>query len=192
MMHKHPYLPVGSSLFCMGQVGGRCPPRPLGFSAGMPSPKHYRRNLPRKSRAVGYRPASVSAPGSALGIPTAYHTVIRWRKSRDENELFRVAWRLAAPWQMVRIEFSLEAQPLDSGLDFPRGSPFPCPESGQLCGAYDTQERTWRYLNFFQHQTHWHARPPRVPCPEHGVKTVEVPGLAEATPSVFSAAAAPP
>jgi len=39
----------------------------------------------------------------------------------DENELFRVALGLAAPWQVVRIEFSLEAQRLDLGLDFPAG-----------------------------------------------------------------------
>ncbi|MCH7871603.1 MAG: P27 family phage terminase small subunit [Planctomycetes bacterium] len=40
---------------------------------------------------------------------------------------------------------------------------------------YDSSERTWRHLNFFEHKTLLHARQPRVECPDHGVKTVEVP-----------------
>jgi len=44
-----------------------------------------------------------------------------------------------------------------------------------LGGTYDTAERTWRHLNFFQHETHLHARQPRVQCPSTGFKTVEVP-----------------
>ncbi len=61
-------------------------------------------------------------------------------------------------------------------LDFPSGSRFACPECGRGgCGAYDSSERTWRHLNFFEHKTLLHARQPRVECPDHGVKTVEVP-----------------
>ncbi len=43
------------------------------------------------------------------------------------------------------------------------------------CPAYDTEERTWRHLNFFQHETYLHARVPRAECPQCGVKTVAVP-----------------
>lgn len=49
----------------------------------------------------------------------------------NENKLFRLALGLAVLWQVVRLEFSLEAKRLDIGLDFPRGSPFPCPECGR-------------------------------------------------------------
>lgn len=92
------------------------------------------------------------------------------------EELFRIALGLESPWRVARVQFTEEAQRLELWLDFPAGSRFACPECGQrLCGAYDTTERTWRHLNFFQHATLLHARLPRVECPEHGVKTVAVP-----------------
>ncbi len=93
----------------------------------------------------------------------------------NENTLFRLALGLAAPWMVKSLEFSAEKKRLDIHLDFPRGSRFPCPECGKLCGVYDTEERTWRHLNFFQHETYLHARQPRIECPDHKVKTVEVP-----------------
>ena len=92
------------------------------------------------------------------------------------QQLFRVALGLAEPWVVSQIEFSDEQHQLDLYLDFPTGSKFPCPQCGRAgCGVYDSTERTWRHLNFFQHKTFLHARQPRIDCPDHGVKTVEVP-----------------
>lgn len=92
------------------------------------------------------------------------------------EELFRVALGLANPWTVRKIEFSKADSRLDITLDFLSGSRFACPACGaEECPVHDTAERTWRHLNFFQHETHLHARQPRVRCPEHGVKTVEVP-----------------
>ena len=92
------------------------------------------------------------------------------------QELFRVALGLAEPWVVSKIEFSDEQHQLDLFLDFPAGSKFPCPECGRGgCGVHDTAERAWRHLNFFQHKTFLHARQPRIECPAHGVKTVQVP-----------------
>ena len=92
------------------------------------------------------------------------------------NDLFRVALGLAQPWQVVKIEFSAEGNQLDLWLDFPRGGTFACPVCGRRgCGVYDTADRKWRHLNFFQHKTLLHARQPRIECPDHGVKTAEVP-----------------
>jgi len=93
----------------------------------------------------------------------------------NERELFRLALGLAEPWEVVKIEFSAEAKRLELTLDFPRGSRFPCPKCGRSCGVYDTEERTWRHLNFFQHETYLHAWQPRVECNEHKVGTAEVP-----------------
>jgi len=92
------------------------------------------------------------------------------------NELFRIALGLAEPWGVSKIEFSQDERQLELSLDFPSGSRFACPECGRGgCGVYDSSERTWRHLNFFEHKTLLHARQPRVACPDHGIKTVEVP-----------------
>ena len=95
---------------------------------------------------------------------------------RDQmQELFRMALALAEPWVVSKIDFSQAQHQLDLWLDFPAGSKFPCPDCGGGRGVYDSTERTWRHLNFFQHKTFLHARQPRIDCPDHGVKTVEVP-----------------
>jgi transposase len=92
------------------------------------------------------------------------------------QQLFRVALGLDEPWVVSKIEFSDAQHQLDLWLDFPAGSKFPCPQCGRAgLGVYDSVERTWRHLNFFQHKTFLHARQPRIECPDHGVKTVQVP-----------------
>ena len=87
----------------------------------------------------------------------------------NENELFQVALGLLPPWMVDRCTFDQTAGRLDIHLDFPRGGVFPCPRCGVSCKAYDTEELTWRHLNFFQHQTFLHARTPRVDCSQCGI-----------------------
>jgi len=92
-----------------------------------------------------------------------------------DTELFQLALGLAPPWQVVSCEFSVAEKRLEIRLDFPRGSTFLCPECGQgECKAYDTEERTWRHLNFFQYEAYLQARVPRVDCTNCGIKVVEV------------------
>jgi len=55
------------------------------------------------------------------------------------------------------------------------GNKYACPVCGARCSVHDFQEKTWRHLNLFQHHCHVHASVPRVNCPEHGVKLIEVP-----------------
>jgi transposase len=91
-------------------------------------------------------------------------------------ELFQQALGLSWPWRTERAEFKPEEKRLDIYLDFVPGGTFECPVCGRGgCGAWDTSEKSWRHLNFFQHEAYLHARVPRVKCPEHGVKLVEVP-----------------
>jgi len=51
-----------------------------------------------------------------------------------------------------------------------------CPECGRACSIHDcAPERTWRHLDTMQFATLIRARTPRSDCPEHGVKTMQVP-----------------
>jgi len=90
--------------------------------------------------------------------------------------LFQAALGLSEPWQVTSVEFDPERKRLDLRIDFPRGATFCCPEcdAGGL-KARDTETKTWRHMDFFQHQAYLTARVPRVDCPEHGVRQVAVP-----------------
>ena len=83
---------------------------------------------------------------------------------------------LPEPWKVVKDTFSAKERQLDITIDFQPGSTFQCPECGAESKAYDSEMKTWRHLNFFQHETYLHARVPRVECSRGcGIKTVEVP-----------------
>lgn len=93
-----------------------------------------------------------------------------------DTDLFQMALGLVPPWVVARSEFDAAAKRLDIYVDFGKGSRFPCPECGAVdCPAYDTEDKTWRHLNFFQHEAYLHARVPRVTCKGCGVKQVLVP-----------------
>lgn len=91
-------------------------------------------------------------------------------------ELFKAALGLQDPWMVESMDFDPAGHRLDLHLDFVRGSRFPCPEGDEsACQVHDTSEKTWRHLDFFQHQAYLHARVPRVTCPAHGVRQIFVP-----------------
>ena len=70
-----------------------------------------------------------------------------------DTDLFQMALGLVPPWMVKRSAFDATAKRLDIYLDFGKGSRFPCSECGEPdCPAYDTEEKTWRHLNFFQHE----------------------------------------
>lgn len=93
-----------------------------------------------------------------------------------DTDLFRMALGIEPPWVVTKSEFDAAARRLDIHLDFARGSRFDCPECGVAgCPAYDSEEKTWRHLNFFQHEAYLRARVPRVTCKECGIKQVPVP-----------------
>jgi transposase len=79
------------------------------------------------------------------------------------------------PWRVVRSDFDAGQRRLDIHLDFAAGSRFPCPSCGSASPGYDSEEVSWRHLNFFQHEAHLHARVPRVACAACGVKRIAVP-----------------
>ena len=87
-----------------------------------------------------------------------------------------MALGLAPPWQVSTAEFNPDEKRLDIRLDFPKGSTFSCPKCG-LSGVkpHDTIEKTWRHLNFFQHEAYLTARVARIDCDKCGTHLVDVP-----------------
>ena len=83
---------------------------------------------------------------------------------------------MTPPWQVSASEFDADEKRLDIRLDFPRGSTFSCPKCEQSgLKAFDTVEKTWRHLNFFQHEACLTARVPRTRCDKCGTHLVNVP-----------------
>jgi transposase len=98
----------------------------------------------------------------------------------QDTDLFQLALGLFPPWLVEQCTFDPEQKQLDIYIDFTRGGEFSCPECGRLgCKAYDTLDKVWRHLNFFEHVTYLHVRTPRVQCPECGVKQVSIPWARE-------------
>jgi transposase len=83
---------------------------------------------------------------------------------------------LEPPWTVERIELHVRDEKVDVYLAHVDGALWPCPECGRKLPAYDHKdERVWRHLDTMAFQTWVHARPPRVECPEHGVRQAGVP-----------------
>lgn len=93
-----------------------------------------------------------------------------------ETELIHIALMLTPPWLVSECRFDVNQKRLDIYLDFVKGSQFSCPTCKRSgCAVHDTERKSWRHLNFFQHETYLHARIPRVKCPECGVRLDSVP-----------------
>lgn len=74
------------------------------------------------------------------------------------NQPFTLVLGLVSPIVVDHVRFTAEEKCLDLHVNFPRGSRFSCPASGQNCPVYDTKEKAWRNLDFFQRVVYLHAR----------------------------------
>ncbi|MDZ7641696.1 MAG: ISL3 family transposase [Desulfurivibrio sp.] len=93
-----------------------------------------------------------------------------------DTDLYRHLLGLEAPWSVERVELDVASQRVDVLVEHPRGQQWPCPECGQQGPLHDhAAERVWRHLDSCQFQTFLHARPPRMNCPDHGVRQVRLP-----------------
>src|SRR5690554_3456491 len=83
----------------------------------------------------------------------------------NSTDIFRIALGLSSPWYVERVEFldstSEKGKELHLHLNFERGYKF-SDSSGLSTTAYDTVDRVWQHLNFFQHRCYLHARVPRI------------------------------
>lgn len=95
----------------------------------------------------------------------------------NSSQLFEIALGLTTPWYIERIDFTQTASQqrrLDIHLRFKKGSRFK-DSKGNDCPVYDSIEREWQHLNFFEHRCYLHARVPRVKTSDGATEQVHVP-----------------
>jgi transposase len=86
---------------------------------------------------------------------------------------------IGSPWEVKTVELKLQQKKVEIELGWQWGAAAQCPECGRECSIHDcAPERTWRHLDTMQFTTLIRARTPRSNCPEHGVKTMQVPWAA--------------
>jgi len=93
---------------------------------------------------------------------------------QNSEQIFAMALSLGKPWFIREIKFDKETSRLDIYLSFTKGYKFEM-DDGKEYTAYDTVERSWQHLNFFQHVCYLHARVPKVKQADGRIKTQAVP-----------------
>jgi transposase len=95
----------------------------------------------------------------------------------DMGSLFSAALGISSPWFVKSITFDPKIKRLDLEIDFVKGSRFPSKEDGGVTQhpVYDTQEKEWRHLNFFEHECYLRARVPRVKLPDGSIRLIQPP-----------------
>ncbi len=88
-------------------------------------------------------------------------------------KLFESALGITDPWHVASVEFDEGAKVLTVLIDFKAGSRFAVTGHDGLHGVHDTVTKTYRHLNFFQHECHLQVRTPRVKLPTGSVRLVE-------------------
>ena len=86
-----------------------------------------------------------------------------------EKELFSIALGIEEPVFIDKIVFDSVQGVLHIHMNFQQGGKFACPQCGaESLPVYDTVDKTWRHLNFWQYKTYIHMRTPRTICPKCG------------------------
>src|SRR5439155_22171780 len=81
------------------------------------------------------------------------------------DKLFEAALGIQAPWAVTSVRFDEAAKVLTVDIDFKSGSRFAVPGHEGVHPVHDTVIKTYRHLNFFQHECVLRVRTPRVSCP---------------------------
>jgi transposase len=93
----------------------------------------------------------------------------------NARNLFASALGLNDQWEIADFEISENPSRLVIQVYFKPGEKFACPHCSKACPVHDSQSRQWQRLNFWQYPTFLTARVPRIKCPDHGVKSIQVP-----------------
>lgn len=95
------------------------------------------------------------------------------------TDIFQRALGISSPWFIKLIKFDEKSRQLDIYVDFKPGATFiddaePV-ETPKPYKTYDTRNKTWQHLNFFQHVCYLHARVPRIKRDDGHVRMISPP-----------------
>jgi len=93
----------------------------------------------------------------------------------QDRELFSQLLGLRGSWEVTEVKVDYAELRVDIWVGWSGGELVPCSVCGDMCSLYvHREERSWRHLDTMQFRTILHCRIPRVKCPTHGVRSVEV------------------
>lgn len=95
-------------------------------------------------------------------------------------ELYTRILGIESPWEISKVDLSIEERRVDIYVVWPERTEADCPEclseEQETCKIHDRRkERVWRHLDTCQMKTYIHCRIPRIKCPKHGVLSLKVP-----------------
>ena len=91
------------------------------------------------------------------------------------DRLFGAALGIAPPWFVAGVRFDEARKVLTLGIDFTAGTRFAVEDVPGEHPVHDTITKTYRHLNFFQHECVLEVRTPRVKLPNGTVHLVKPP-----------------
>jgi len=95
------------------------------------------------------------------------------------KDLFEKALHIESPWYVKNIDFNEFERQLIVFVDFKKGSKFNYEKSDERIkgefSVYDTTQKSWQHLNFFEHKCHIIARVPRIQTDDGKVRLIKTP-----------------
>jgi transposase len=91
------------------------------------------------------------------------------------DRLFEAALGIASPWFVAGVRFDEASKVLTVGIDFATGTRFAVEGVSGEYAVQDTLAKTYRHLNFFQHECVLEVRTPRLKLPDGTVRLVKPP-----------------
>lgn len=112
---------------------------------------------------------------------------------KTQEDLFSKALGIKAPWFIESVNFEADKGELTIKVGYAKGSEFEYVNkaTGEIgyYKTYDSKEKTWRHMNFFQYRCYIKARIPRVDIGGGNIKQVKAPweGIAKGFTLLFEA-----
>ena len=91
------------------------------------------------------------------------------------EKIFESALGISTPWYIAGLNFEPTQRKLRVRVDFEVGTRFAVPGQSGDHPVHDTVTKTYRHLNFFQHECELEVRVPRVKLPDGSVRQVTPP-----------------